>query len=176
MFGLTLNEELTLAIAAYAAVVSTFVLGWDAYKWLNQGPKVRIYAQTGMKVVGGPIPDSKTYVTVTATNYGDRATTITNLGFLYYKTWWRAYVPFIRKAERAFIIATPSQAQVIPYRFEPGAQWLGMADQDAGIDKMIEGGYLFAVLYCSTVGRGVRFRLNRTEHTSMQEANYGGAP
>jgi hypothetical protein len=176
MFGLTLNEELTLAIAAYAAVVSTFVLGWDAYKWLNQGPKVRIYAQTGMKVVGGPIPDSKTYVTVTATNYGDRATTITNLGFLYYKTWWRAYVPFFRKAESAFVITTPSQAQVIPYRFEPGAQWLGMADQDADIDKMIEGGYLFAVLYCSTIGRGIRFRLNRKDHMSMEEANDEAAP
>lgn len=171
MFGLTLNEELTLAIAAYAAVVSTFVLGWDAYKWLNQGPKVRIYAQTGMKVVGGPIPDPKTYVTVTATNYGDRATTITNLGFLYYKSWWRAYMPFVRKSERAFIITTPSQAQVIPYRFEPGAQWMGMADQDASIDEMIQEGRLFAVLYCSTVGEGIRYRLTRKEHTSTQEAN-----
>jgi len=28
------NETLTLAIAAYAALVSTFVLGWVAYKWL----------------------------------------------------------------------------------------------------------------------------------------------
>jgi hypothetical protein len=40
MVGLTLNETLTLLIAAYAAAVSTFLLGWDAYKWLNEGPKV----------------------------------------------------------------------------------------------------------------------------------------
>jgi hypothetical protein len=51
------NEIWTLAIAAYAAVVSTFVLGWDAYKWLASGPKIDLSASTGMQIVGGPVRD-----------------------------------------------------------------------------------------------------------------------
>jgi hypothetical protein len=55
------NELLTLGIAAaYAAAVSTFVLGWDAYKWLASGPKIDISASTGMKIFGGLKPDNKT--------------------------------------------------------------------------------------------------------------------
>lgn len=170
MLGLTLNEALTLAIAAYAAVVSTFVLGWDAYKWLNEGPKVRITAQTGMKIVGGGQIDPKTYISATAVNYGDRATTITNLGFLYYKSWLRAYLRRGR-SDGAFIITTPSQAQVLPYRFEAGAQWIGMCDQDDEVDRMIREGYLFVVLYCSTAGKGIRYRLSRREHSTVADAN-----
>lgn len=52
MLGLSLNESPTLAIAAYAAIVSTFVLGCDTYKWLNQGPRLNLTAQTDMKPVG----------------------------------------------------------------------------------------------------------------------------
>ena len=170
MLGLTVNETLTLAIAAYAAVVSTFVLGWDAYKWLNEGPKVRIGAQTGMKIVGGGQVDPKTYISVTAVNYGDRATTITNLGFLYYESWFKAHLRR-KRSDGAFIITTPSQAQVLPYRFEAGAQWIGIANQDEKIDKMIKEGYLFVVLYCSTAGKGIRCRLTRQEHSTVADAN-----
>jgi hypothetical protein len=170
VLGLNLNETLTLGIAGYAAVVSTFVLGWDAYKWLNTGPKVRITAQTGMKIVGIGQPDSGTYVSITAVNYGDRATTITNMGFLFYKSGFKAY--FRRnRADQAFIITAPSRVQVLPYRFEAGAQWIGMAVQDEHIDAMIQEGYLFAILYCSTAGKGIRHRLTRGEHSSVAAAN-----
>lgn len=46
-----------------------------------------------------------------------------------------------------------------------------MANQDADVDKMIQEGYLFAVLYCSTIGKGIRFRLKRKEHTTVEKAN-----
>lgn len=155
MSGLTLNETITLIIAAYAAIISTFVLGWDAYKWLNEGPKVRITAQTGMKVVGGGPIDPKTYISVTAVNYGDRATTITNMGFQYYTTWFNAYLR--KRADQGFIITTPSQAQVLPYRFEAGDQWIGMANQDDDVDRMIREGYLFVLLFCSTSAKVAEF-------------------
>lgn len=66
---------------------STFVLGWDAYKWFLTGPNVRLTASTGMKVVGGGEAASNTYVSAMAANLGDRATTITDLGFMYYEIW-----------------------------------------------------------------------------------------
>ena len=172
MTGLSLNESLTLAVATYAAVVSTFVLGWDAYKWLNQGPKLRVTAQTGMKIVGGKQVDPKTYVSATVVNRGDRATTLTNMGFLYYKSWLKAYF-WRNRADQAFVITTPSQVQVLPYRFEAGAQWIGMANQDADIDRMIHDGYLFAVIYSSTSGKGSRQLLTRKEHTTVRQANAG---
>lgn len=152
------NELLTLGIAAYAAAVSTFVLGWDAYKWLASGPKIDISASTGMKILGGLEPDDKTYVSVTAWNVGDRPTTITNLGGMYFDSWWRAYV-LRRKPKEAFIISQPSQAQRIPYRFEVGDQWIGLADQTDDIAEKAKNGYLFLILYTAGGGRGHRVRV-----------------
>jgi hypothetical protein len=103
-------------------------------------------------------------------NYGDRATTITNMGFLYYKSWFRAYMR-PNRADQAFIVTTPSQAQVLPYRFEAGAQWIGMSDQTEDVDQMIREGYLFVLLYCSTAGKGIRVQLNGKEHSTVAEAN-----
>jgi hypothetical protein len=162
---MTTNEIWTLGIAGYAAVISTFVLGWDAYKWLDSGPKVQLTASTGMQIVGGFQVDPNTYLSVTAVNLGDRATTITNLGFLYYGSWLKAKLRR-NKPDKAFIIPSPSQAQAIPYRFEPGAQWIGLAEQDDDVMQMIKEGYLFVVLYHSHGGEGVRHRLTAKERLS----------
>lgn len=161
------NELLTLGIAAYAAAVSTFVLGWDAYKWLASGPKIDISASTGMKILGGLEPDDKTYVSVTAWNVGDRPTTITNLGGMYFDSWWLAYV-LRRKPKEAFIISQPSQAQRIPYRFEVGDQWLGLADQTDDIAQKAKNGYLFLILYTAGGGRGHRVRVKVRSNESME--------
>lgn len=158
------NEILTLCIAGYAAVIATFVLGWDAYKWLDSGPKVRLTSSTGMKIVGGYQVDSNKYVSVVAVNLGDRTTTITNLGFEYYGSWFKAHIRR-NNADQAFIVTTPSQNQMIPYRFEAGDQWVGLALQDDAIVQMIRDGYLFVVLYHSHGGRGVRRKLNAKELT-----------
>ena len=158
----TANELWTLGIAAYAAAVSTFVLGWDAYKWLASGPKIDMSASTGMKILGGLEPDPKTYVSVTAWNVGDRPTTITNLGGMYFDAWWRAYI-LRRKPKEAFIINQPSQAQRIPYRFDVGDQWIGLADQTDGIVQMAKDGYLFLILYTAGDGRGHRVRVKVRE-------------
>jgi hypothetical protein len=152
------NELWTLAIAGYAAAVSTFVLGWDAYKWLASGAKVDLSVSTGMSIIGGVIEDPKTYISITALNVGDRPTTITNLGGMYFDTWWHAYVTR-RKPHKAFIVNQPSQGQSIPYRFEVGDQWIGLAEQDDDILQMAKNGYLFMILYTANGGRGHRVRV-----------------
>ncbi len=163
------NELWTLGIAAYAAIVSTFVLGWDAYKWLASGAKIDLSASTGMQVYGGLVPDPKTYVSVTAWNVGDQPTTITNLGGLYFDSWWRAYITR-RKCKQAFVITEPSQVQRIPYRFEVGDQWIGMAHQTEDITRMAKDGYLFFVLYTAKGGRGQRVRVKvRPKETESTE-------
>lgn len=55
-YAFNANELWTLGIAAYAAVISTFVLGWDAYKWLASGPKIDVKAASGMSIVGWGCP------------------------------------------------------------------------------------------------------------------------
>ncbi len=155
---MTANEFWTIGIAAYAAAVSTFVLGWDAYKWLASGPRIDVSASLNMKLIGGAEHDPKTYVSVTACNVGDRPTTITNLGGMYFESWWRAYITK-RKASKAFIVSQPSQVQRIPYRFDVGDQWMGLADQTDDILQMAENGYLFFILYTAQSGRGHRVRV-----------------
>jgi len=91
-------------------------------------------------------------------NIGDQPTTITNLGGMYFESWWRAYV-IRKKATEAFIVNEPSQAQRIPYRFEVGAQWIGLADQTEDIVAKAERGYLFLILYTAHGGRGHRVRV-----------------
>ncbi|MDM8359057.1 hypothetical protein [Pandoraea communis] len=152
------NELWTLGIAAYAAIVSTFVLGWDAYKWIRSGPRIELSASTGMKLVGNGFDDPRSYVSVIALNVGDKPTTITNLGGMYFESWWRAYV-LRRKPTKAFIVTDPSQAQRIPYRFDVGSQWIGLGEQTDEIVTMARDGYLFMILYTATGGRGKRVRV-----------------
>ncbi len=154
----------TLGIAAYAALISTFLLGWDAYKWLASGPKVEIDVSDGMRMVGGTEPDPNTYFSITAWNVGDQPTTITNLAGTYYETRWHAYVRR-RKPIEAFVITTPSVAQRLPYRFEVGDQWIGMAYQTEDMTKKAKSGYLFFVLYTARGGRGHRVRVKIREET-----------
>ncbi len=161
------NELWTLGIAAYAAAVSTFVFGWDAYKWLASGPKIDMSASTGMKILGGLQADPKTYVSVTAWNVGDRPTTITNLGGMHFDSWWRAYV-LRRKPKVAFIISQPSQTQRLPYRFEVGDQWIGLADQTDDIVQMAKNGYLFLILYTANGGHGRRVRVKARKKESEE--------
>lgn len=68
---MTTNELMTLGISAYAATISTFVLGWDAFKWLDSGPKILLAANPGVKLIGAGQVDPNTYVSVNAVNLGD---------------------------------------------------------------------------------------------------------
>lgn len=165
-YAFNANELWTLGIAAYAAIISTFVLGWDAYKWLASGPKVDVSVQTGMKVLGDPVEDPLTYISVTAWNVGDQPTTITNLGGMFFDSWWRAYVTR-RKPVEAFIINAPSQAQRIPYRFDIGDQWIGLAEQSDDLIQKAKTGYLFMILYTARGGRGHRVRVKVKEMAKL---------
>ena len=152
------NELLTLCITAYAVIVSTFVLGWDAYKWLASGAKIDLSASMGMEMYGGFKPDPNTYVSITALNVGDRPTSIANLGGMYFHSWWGAYI-IRRNPKQAFVITEPSAAQRIPYLFEIGDQWIGIAIQTNDIFQKLRQGYLFLTLYSANSDRGTRVRL-----------------
>jgi hypothetical protein len=110
-----------------------------------------------MLVVGSN--DDKLKILVTAVNLGDRATTITNMGGAWYSSRWRRLFRPNRN-QKAFIVTMPSQAQVIPFRLEPGAQWMGMADQTEDVVKMIREGLLYMTLWTAHNGRGTYVRIH----------------
>ena len=74
-------------VAWWGAIVATFVLLWDIYKWKTAGPRIRFIVRSGMIIVGDPDREGQTFISAEATNIGDRPTTITNLVVQHYKTY-----------------------------------------------------------------------------------------
>lgn len=161
------NDVFTLAIAAYAAVISTFVLGWDAYKWLAAGARVDVSTSGNMQIISGRGNfDPTLHVAVTATNTGDRPTTIVNLVGQHYESWWSAYLRR-RKPKTSFLVTEPSSGQRIPYRFDVGDQWIGMVEQTDELVNMARGGYLFLIV-CTTGRKGYHRARVRIEPTKKR--------
>ncbi|GEA11140.1 hypothetical protein KUL49_15150 [Alteromonas sp. KUL49] len=111
-----------------------------------------------MKVFGGLEKDENTYVSVIAQNVGDRPTTITNLGGMFYESWWKAYL-FRNRPDEAFVVQAPSDSQPIPHRFDIGTQWMGTFPQRNEIEEQAKNGYLFLILYTACNGSGKRVRV-----------------
>lgn len=133
-------------VAWWGAILATVVLAWDIYKWRTAGPKLRTTVQTGMQSINMPQYDGKTLITVNVSNYGDRPTTITNLGYLYFPNYWRR---FRHWPEKAFVIPNPSDTQRLPFELKQGSLWSGIAIQDTEIAKMAKEGLLYCVLHHS---------------------------
>src|SRR5690606_24298726 len=94
-----------------------------------------------------------------ASNFGDRAVTITNLGLIHYKT---IFHKVIRQPNMTAIVMRPSEAYPLPHRLEPGAKWIGLAEQTPELYKMARKGRLYIILYHShkdgSIWRRVTFR------------------
>ena len=74
------NINITLSgtdiVAWWGAIVATSVLIWDIYKWRTSGPRIKFIVQPNSLVVGDPARKGKRFISVKATNVGDRPTTI----------------------------------------------------------------------------------------------------
>jgi len=70
--------------AWYAALIATFVFLWDIIKWKKSGPQIKATARSGYRSFGDPETEGKRLILVIATNIGDRATTLTAMGFRWY--------------------------------------------------------------------------------------------
>lgn len=64
--------------AWWGAGIATLILFWDIYKWIISGPKFSFRVSSNMKFFGDLKRDDQTYVTIRATNKGDRPTTISS--------------------------------------------------------------------------------------------------
>jgi hypothetical protein len=112
--------------------------------------------------------DGKSYIVITAANRGDAATTITNLGFQAYPSWWAR---FRGRASHSFIANNPSQAQPIPHFIEPRGRWMGMCIQNDEINALLDNGLLWAKVYATHADKPTSVRLKRRPKPKSEKIN-----
>lgn len=146
----------TTIVAWWGAVLSTIVFLWDIYKFRSAGPKLRFTAQTGMESVNMPLYQGKTLILANVTNYGDRPTTITNVGYLYFKgrKHFRKKIP-----DKAAVVPSPSITQPLPFELKPGIVWTGLIIQDPQIEEWAATGILDMMVYHSHTSKPLRQRI-----------------
>jgi hypothetical protein len=157
--------DTTTIVAWWGAVLSSVVFLWDIYKWWTAGPKIRFSVQSGMESINMPEYDGKTLILAKVTNYGDRPTTITNLGFLYFGSIWSK---LRKKSDKAFIIPNPSTVQRLPFELKQGSIWSGVAIQDSQVEALAMKGRLYCVLYHSHDEKPIMARVEIRSNTSLQ--------
>lgn len=163
----TLFTKITLTsiLAVWGAFWATIVLFWDVYKWRTQGPRLKIYAGLGYRIIGGLDEDTNNYLNVTVCNVGDGKTTITNLGLEYYESWIDSVT---KRNGRHFICANPISSQKIPYPLDAGEQWGARSIQNADIEKMALEGHLYCAVHYSNSDKPARKRLVPKNHNTSQ--------
>ncbi len=139
----------------------------DIYKYRHAGPKLRFSVQAGVETINMPQYEGKTLIMVKVTNYGDRTTTITNLGCLYFARKWDA----VRrtKPDQASIVVTPNSAQPLPYELNAGGIWTGFAIQEPDIEQRARMGFQYMVLYHSHSKRPIRQRVVIEDYVSAKQ-------
>jgi hypothetical protein len=117
------SPTLTDVAAWWGAVLATFVLGWDVYKWFHR-THLRVTVRPNMLVLGETPP--RFHVTVEVVNDGEQPVTLTHvLGEHCESTWQRVR----RKPKASFFVRTVD-APELPHLLEPGARWISSFPQD----------------------------------------------
>lgn len=143
---------LTTGIALYAAVVSTVSLTLSARKWLITGPRLTLTVISRAKLFGGAAKNDNEYLTLTVTNRGDLATTLTTMAVFQYRSRlhrWR------RKSFWAAIVPNPgvTGGPGAPYLIASGDRWMGMAKYDDGLLALAKSGKLFVAIHATHSNR-----------------------
>src|SRR4030043_2032814 len=108
-------------------------------KMRTSGPRIKFVVRPNSLVVGDPARKGKKFISVNATNVGDRPTTITNLVLQHYKNYFNM---LRRKPSTSMVVIEPSTSQPIPYILQPGGVWQGLVIQDSELEDLSKDGYL----------------------------------
>lgn len=147
-FNFTIDGSLD-PVAAYAAILSTFIAIWEFLRWQSRNA-VSFTCHPNMILV--PSSEKKTYIVAELINKGQTQTIITNLGLYHWDKWHHR---FFRKKWKNFIVKQDS----IPSTVQPGAIWKGMFIQDQEIERMASEGYFYVVVFHSMAKDGVKKRV-----------------
>jgi len=148
--------DTTDVIAGYAAIVATSAFLWNIYKWITSGPRISFNAKSNMCIYGDArFPTDKTYISATATNNGDRPTSITNLGCYHYKNWFDR----LRRKRNFQAVIGDTCFQPLPHVLKSGTIWKGLADQEDLEKKTLGKGILIFELWLSHKKRPMTVRV-----------------
>jgi hypothetical protein len=115
---------MTEIAAWWGAVIATLSLGWNVYKWIYQGPKLRISGNANMKISSDP--EEGLFIFVEVSNVGDRSTTLTSfIGYIYPNK----ISVVLKKPSRRYVFPSPPHSIPLPYTLEPGHRWTGVIFQ-----------------------------------------------
>ena len=152
------NTATNLA-AWWGASVATLLLIWDVFKWiLSSRANIVVSVAPNMQIIGGASNtiSEEFYVVVSATNKGNKKTTITLLVGCRYKS----FINKIRKkAEMSFFIKNTGFSQPLPYVLEPGEIWLGEILENEILEKIGCDGYLYCGIHHSLSKKAVLKRV-----------------
>lgn len=132
--------------AWFGAVTGSGALLWDIYKWKTAGPKLRVRASAGWRLISEP-PDSTTYINVEVSNVGSAATTLKELAFRPVPTWWQRVTR--TASPRQYTVLNPLFARSLPLKLEAGERWSGFAVQDGKLDELLRCRRLHCLVYHS---------------------------
>lgn len=143
---------LTLVIAGWGAVLSTLVAIWQ---WRHSGPRlsIKLFRNAGLL----DAVEEEPRVLMMISNRGNKPTTITQINYLYSKSWISSLlhpskVVHINLAETFFL-------HLLPSKLEVGDPWQCPLPTSQTTMKRIREGYFLAVVYHSHSDKGIRVRL-----------------
>jgi hypothetical protein len=141
---------ITNIAAWWGAVIATFLIIWDIYKWKHSGSIINVTASPNMQAIGN-FPNhegDKDYISIIVTNTGNIKTTITHLVIFYYK-----YKPvlskILKKKAKTFFVPAPFFSPPLPLILEPGERWLCGIEQTNEWVKLSRNGLLYCGIYHS---------------------------
>lgn len=152
-----MKVNLTDIVAWWGAIVATFVLVWDVYKWTRRGPDVRVEAAPNMKVFPKlPHTGDTNFIFVAATNHGAQPTTVTHLAGVYYPSLWHK---FTRRKGQHFVVFNNALGTPFPHVLPPGERWTGAIDQDDATKKYGSSGRFYCGVFHSHSKKAVYRRV-----------------
>ena len=141
-------DTATAGAAIYAAVVATAALALEIRRWFESGPRLSMRLMPQAKTYGATADPDADYIAITVANLGDRATTISLVCVLEYRSIfhrWRG------RHCKAGVILNPAfgSGGGTPYVLEPGKEWTGAIRYDDELDQWAKNGKLFVGIHFS---------------------------
>lgn len=136
----------------YAAIVGTAALALEVRRWFEGRPKLYLNTAADMSLVqGGEISETK-YVSVSVTNRGQSATTLTHFCLYCYPT----FISRLKnKPTETMVVAmaNPVGGIQLPHVLPQGHFWSGLAKQDANLKAQLDRGEIWAGIVASHKAR-----------------------
>ena len=154
----------TQLVAWIGAVTGVAGLGWNIYLRLSSGPKLRVLASAN-NVKMPPPPGNPHFLSITVTNRGTAPTTITNLSFCSYDSWWKQKPRALCKQRhgpmlRPCLIAE-YEGDSLPRKLDVGGEMRALMKQDGDFDKRLDSDILWVNVWHSFSRRPASVKILR---------------